>query len=257
MRLFTALTLSVLVLAGCKRRSGVEDGAGLPPKRTVERLLKDIDASLYTPQRAEMKGDVYVDSGDFGNLKLSGTFRTAAGEAFWMSLRKFGFEGARALITPDSVVALNRLQREVLVASASDIPAWAMKLPIQPTLANLQAAFGGQPIGEWTDAKLERQPGAYTLALPGNEATSLEVAAAANTLPQRWSYREGERFGEVVFSDFRAEDGRRVYPYTRSLVYSDTPGDTTRVRIVLESITEKDDLSFPISVPKGYSPMDF
>lgn len=257
MRLLALAILTASLLTACTRRGADAAADALPPKRSAERLLADVDRALYRPRSAELRGDMRIESGDIGNLRLSAVVRTAADSAFWVTLRKFGFEGARALVTRDSVIVINRLEREALVASAGDLPADVRdKLPVELTLPNLQGLFLGQPVGEWSGARVERLPGAYRLDLPAARgAAQLTVRAGKQAAPVRWRYTEGERFGEATFADFRAMPDGRVFPFRRELRYSETPGDTSRVTLELESVEERADLRFPISVPRGYGEM--
>jgi len=249
--LFVFLVLSAFA---CNKRGSAGDASKLPPKRSAERLLAEIDKSLYVPEIAEMKGDMRVQGGGIGNIKLSATIRTQTDVAFWFSLRKFGFEGARGLITQDSAIVLNRLEREILLASVDDLPDEAKMLPIEPTLANMIAAFGGQPIGQWLNAEVERQPGQYQLETKDLQNAQLTLGASP-TVPVRWHYQKGEQFGEVRFGDFKVQENGKVFPYFRSLSFSDSPGDTTRVEFTLTSLTTHDALKFPISIPTSYAPM--
>jgi len=116
------------------------------------------------------------------------------------------------------------------------------------------AAFGGQPIGQWINAEVERQPGQYQLVTKDLKNAELTLGATP-TVPVRWHYQDGEKFGEVRFGDFKQQPNGKVFPYFRSLSFSDTPGDTTRVEFTLTSLTTHDALKFPISIPASYAPM--
>jgi len=248
------LVVLIFSVLACNKRGSTGNTNKLPPKRSAERLLAEIDKALFVPTIAEMKGDMRVKGGGIGNLKLSATIRTQTDHAFWFSLRKFGFEGARGLITQDSAVVINRLEREVLQASVDDLPEEAKKLPVEPTLANMIAAFGGQPIGQWLDAAVERHPGRYLLETEDLKNATLTLGTSP-TVPVRWHYQEGEKFGEVRFGNFKTQENGKVFPYFRSLTFSDRPGDTTRVEFSLTSLTTHEELEFPISIPASYTPM--
>lgn len=257
MRTALALLAALALLTACGRRN-VERGAeALPPKRSAERLLADVERTLYFPTAAELRGDLRIESGDLGNLRLSAVVRMQADSALWLTVRKFGFEGARALVTRDSVTLLNRLEREFLLAAADDLPPDIReKLPVELTLGNLQGLFAGQPVGQWSGARVERLPGSYVLDLPAaGGAAQLTIRSGNQAAPVRWRYAQGEQFGEATFSDFRAMPDGRLFPYRRVLRYSDTPGDTSRVELELESVEEVVDLRFPIRVPRGYGAM--
>jgi len=114
--------------------------------------------------------------------------------------------------------------------------------------------FGGQPVGDWRNAQVERLPGQYQLQADNFDNAELTLGASP-TVPIRWGYKEGEKFGEVIFGDFKKQANGKVFPYFRSLTFSDTPGDTTRVDFTLSSLTTHESLKFPISIPESYAPM--
>ena len=255
MRWILALLLLSL-LVSCRRKSAAVDETGLPPKLTAPALLAQINKQLYNPPFAELKGDARITGGSMGNVNVSATVRLQRDSVFWFSLRKFGFEGARGKVTTDSVIALNRLQRQQLTASAADLPAAARVLPIGPTVANLTAAFAGQPIGDWSQATITRQPGHYSLTSDQYPGTTLTVDAR-RMVPTSWRYQNDKRYGQVNFNDFRPAGDQQVFPYARTLVFSDSPGDTTRVLLEFSSLSTDGSLTFPISVPPDYAPMEF
>ena len=257
MRYLPPLLAAACLLLACNRKTARATADKLPARRNATQLLGDIERSLYVPRIAEMTGDVDIDAEGLGRLSLKATIRTQADSVFWISLRKLGFEGGRARVTRDSVIALNRLQREAMIGTVADLPAEAAALPFEPTLANLQAAFGGAPIGEWREAEVERLPGAYAMRLPAEPAAQLLVRAGAQPTPIEWRYRSGERYGRVTFGDFREAGRGQVFPYRRTFVYSDSPGDTSRLTLQLSSITAADALDFPLSIPRSYERKGF
>ena len=253
---YLPLLLLLLSLAACdKRRVARATEGGLPPKRSASALLADAERRLYRPTTAELRGGARVQSPDLGDVKFNLIVRMRQDSAFWFSLRKFGFEGARGLVTADSVIVLNRLQREKLARRADDLPPEAALLPIEATVANLTAAFGGAPIGDWRRADVSRAPGYYALADEAYAGAELRVDGTRG-VPTEWRYRDGERYGRVVFGDFReAGPAGQVFPYSRELIVSDRPGDTTRVTVSFDGLKEEPRLRFPISVPEGYGEM--
>jgi len=253
--LLAALCLSFV--AGCKRGASRLEPSGLPAKRNAQQLLGEIERSLYLPALAEMKGDMRVNTESIGNLSFNAVIRVQRDSVFWITLRKLGFEGARARITQDSIIVLNRLQREAMVGTSADLPGTLADLPFDPTLNNLLAAFSGAPIGDWKEAEIERRPGMYAMRLPAEPAAQLEVRSGPQPVPVRWLYQEGDSYGEVVFTDFRPGGKGQVFPYRRTFTFSDVPGDTTYVELDLSSLTAHDALDYPINVPRGYEVTSF
>ena len=141
--LYLAGVLAVAILSACGKKGGRVEASGLPPKLTSVALLERVGQTLFVPPYAEMKGDAEVFGKSVGNVRLTAIVRLRQDSAFWFTLRKFGFEGARGLVTADSIIVVNRLEREVLARRADDLPDGARLLPIDPTVANLTAALRG------------------------------------------------------------------------------------------------------------------
>jgi hypothetical protein len=81
-------------------------------KRTETKA--DIDISrLYTHLSGAAEG------GQMGGMDFSGNLYWVKDSMIWLSLRKFGFEGMRVKLTPDSCFVLNRLEKTVLIRDAS------------------------------------------------------------------------------------------------------------------------------------------
>lgn len=53
-------------------------------------------------------------SGGSMNMDFNGSFRIKHNEKIWASFKKFGFEVARVLVTPDSIFVVNRFQRQFI-----------------------------------------------------------------------------------------------------------------------------------------------
>ncbi|HHT03786.1 MAG TPA: DUF4292 domain-containing protein [Bacteroidales bacterium] len=89
----------VLGLGSCKT---VKDAGKV--ERSVLRDIKETDP-VFKSYNAKL--DI-----EYGGMTYSGTIRMMKDEAIWISAGKFGFEGARLLITKDSVWFMNKLERE-------------------------------------------------------------------------------------------------------------------------------------------------
>jgi hypothetical protein len=132
---------------GCNRkRSGLGNEmeslpatSQLQSNKLQERSVsafKDKHNSIYT----SMNGN--SQSQQMGGLDFSGNLYWERDKLIWMSLKKFGFEGMRVLITPDSVIVLNRLEKTVMIKEA----AWLeSKYGIVDGFSMIQAMLLNQP----------------------------------------------------------------------------------------------------------------
>lgn len=108
MRFLSFFLLFCLFLTSCNRKSaGKEDAADLRLGKAA-KVIRKLDDNRFTVPYLEAKARVKVES---PQLTIGGTavIRLTRDEAIWVSIKKFGFEGARALIRPDSFFVVNRL----------------------------------------------------------------------------------------------------------------------------------------------------
>ncbi|MEL7160885.1 MAG: DUF4292 domain-containing protein [Bacteroidota bacterium] len=103
------LVLICLFTATCNKNLKGKDGRdGLTSTSKAARVIKGMEENAFTTEFLEARARVKVES---KKLNVGGTaiIRLERDKAIWMSVKKFGFEGARALIRPDSFFVLNRL----------------------------------------------------------------------------------------------------------------------------------------------------
>ena len=96
---------------GCKRSS--EGGAARPATETrpANYLIKKLeDRDVSGVKRLNAKARIFVE-GDGQSIEANANLIWVRDSALWVNVRKFGLEAARALVTPDSVFVLNRLNR--------------------------------------------------------------------------------------------------------------------------------------------------
>ncbi|MDD2191459.1 MAG: DUF4292 domain-containing protein [Bacteroidales bacterium] len=79
-------------------------------RKQEERVLSDIHKGSPVFKSYSAKLDI-----EYGGMTFSGTMRVIKDKAIWVSAGKFGFEGARLMLTKDSVWFINKLEREYFV----------------------------------------------------------------------------------------------------------------------------------------------
>jgi len=110
--------LGLLFIAGCKTVK-TSDGTTLRV-RSANFLVKKLNQQRL--DAAWMTAKVRLKFSDNGSTtRASADIRMRKDSVIWMSVRKFGIEGARVMITTDSVYLINRLERQYLVRDFSFI----------------------------------------------------------------------------------------------------------------------------------------
>lgn len=118
MRFHLFLLALLFSLPACKTVQ-TTDGTKLRV-RSPKFLLKKMDAQRHEVEWLTAKARLKFDHN--GNTeKASANIRLRRDSAIWMNIKKFGIEGARILIRPDSVFVINRLDKNYVASDFSFI----------------------------------------------------------------------------------------------------------------------------------------
>ena len=112
------LFLGLLFLTACKTTK-ISDGTTLRV-RSANFLVKKLDQQRLDAEWMTAKVKLkLLDNGS--TTRATADIRMRKDSVIWMTVRKFGIEGARVMITTDSVYLINRLERQYLVRDFSFI----------------------------------------------------------------------------------------------------------------------------------------
>ncbi|MDR0790689.1 MAG: DUF4292 domain-containing protein [Bacteroidales bacterium] len=83
----------------------------------VQSPQADIQSKQTADKQNQTTFETYTTkiSGTYNSIPFKGQVRLQKDSVIWVSLTGFGFEAARLLMTKDSVFAINKLQKEVLI----------------------------------------------------------------------------------------------------------------------------------------------
>ena len=96
---------------GCKHHPDNAVAKPATEVRSVSFLTKKLQAKdVSGVKRLNAKARIFVE-GDGQSIEASANLIWVRDSALWVNVRKFGLEAVRALITPDSVFILNRLNK--------------------------------------------------------------------------------------------------------------------------------------------------
>jgi len=189
------------------------------------------------------------------DLRVSATvnLRMVRDSVIWATIDKFGFEIARALITPDSVFVVDRLNRE-FTREALDV--FMDEFGVRISFADLQNTLTGGVINV----------AAVRLQCSREEDCNVFVVEdGAGILGKHWvsgdepprllkSYFKdtGGRTLELENSRWGTVDDTHVLPFGRYLAFVDNDG-RTEVELTFSSISLDQPASLPFSIPVNYA----
>jgi hypothetical protein len=187
--------------------------------------------------------------------KVSATLnlRILRDSVIWATIDKLGFEIARVLITPDSVLVVDRLNKEYTKKS---LPAFLLEYNVNVGFSDLQNALIGRMIALspiYVESKPEEE---LELLIVSDHAGVTARHWFTRTLPHRLmrSYIVDAAGRKLQIENAGWEtygDGSEV-PYGRLLTFEDTDG-LTEIEIIFSEITKNVPANIPFSIPAHYA----
>lgn len=152
------LLLTLIALSSCK--TAREANTATSKNYTARSLLDQMIRQQVQADWLEARTKIEFEDED-RKLSATATIKLRKDSLLWMSVRKLGFEIARAQVTQDSVYMINRLTNEYMV---KDLNYLAREYNLPADLRTLQSVILGNPIFLQTrDLKLTTAEGTYQL----------------------------------------------------------------------------------------------
>lgn len=262
-RILAALALLALLTSahssGCRSRSkaAAHDAATAGSPQSAAFLKKKLaENELRNVRRLAAKAKVTVDRGDGAPLTASANIIWVKDSALWLNVRKFGIEGARALLTTDSIYILNRLDKTFTVKS------WA-------ALQREYSLPGGFDLLE--NAVLARAWFADDMVLQADTAAGKQRISGSNGRLNADYWLENSVFRLVSMSFLQAADARSVtfgfggyekisgagaFPYLRTIEASSPESGTGRIEIEFTDVEINTPKPLRFEVPEHYKRAD-
>lgn len=246
----------VLTVVGCKPKKVIVDTPPVVGETTVVKadekpknlaLLKSKDLPFNT---LSLKGKAnLVLDGDEKDVTMA--IRIQKDKKIWVSVTGIaGIEGIRALITPDSLLLLNRLQKTYVKKPFSFIYGFTNK---QINFSLLQSIFSGNTIADFTTEKsaLVQNNGVWVLS---GTAGDLAYSSVFNTLL---------KISETTLNDAKASQALKVAygaytPVNNALfpsslkINSMSGAKKIDLSIEFNKIESNITLEYPFTIPKNY-----
>ncbi len=224
----------------------------------VEDILTKIDATIFRPEwfRAKAQLQSRIDG---KGMSFTSTIISKNEEVLWMNGKKFGIEGARFMFTPDSIYAINRLQREYLAEEMT----WVsneFELPSILTQAldlnHIQDIFIGNPILDIIPYT-EIIPKESEILLSGNrDGYQTELMVNAASMQARYfTLTQGESTLTIKYSDYRLVDGKHTMAYRRDVLVNRPNEDEILLSILYDNIIINKAQDIKFNIPGSYSRM--
>jgi hypothetical protein len=211
------LVSAVLLFASCG--PGRKVNKSELKANTPEGLLKMMAARKMDVQWMEAKAKVDLNDGS-QSIKVSAVIRMKKDEWVWISVKKFGFEGGRALIRKDSAFIINRINNEYYAEPLSYLE---KTYGVPADLAALQNILLGNPVFLQTSGfQLSDTPEHYRLSGQGGGITSLFNINKTDLTLAQMELEDPQKLQAVRYSlsNYGELAGNRKFSYLRLLELS-------------------------------------
>jgi hypothetical protein len=249
--LLLPVTLLFALLFSCKRPP-VASTPPPPAKPAPERVdVKNLDFA-YFKSKSKI---TYTDASSSQSATVD--IRVKRDSVIWLSINKVGIEGARTLITRDSIFILDRLNNELLVY---DFPTLSKRFNFPVSFDFLQAAMLGNTTVEETpeyDVKVIKEPTYYILRQNQDSVTMDNYVDNSDQKLKRVSVVEKSTNNSlnIQYESFTPLESF-LFPMKGSLTLNyQLTGNNYHTAIQVEhqkaEISDKE-LKFPFAVPPKY-----
>ncbi|MCB0637780.1 MAG: DUF4292 domain-containing protein [Lewinella sp.] len=251
---FALLLLSLALLA-----SSCGPGRELTRRNRIEvlagpELLDRVVRNQLQAETLDGKARIQYDDGSF-SMGVTASIKMIKDSLIWMSVKKFGFEVARAMITQDSLYVLDRINNEYAVEPLSYIED---RYNLPGNLGMMQQVLLGNPVFLTTanpESTLEADTYRLT-ASSGSRRNELWLSAADYQLQRLAVSDEAENRSLDMSYDAYADAGlNRDFSYLRMLeVDSDETGNA-RITIEFNQVDFDVPTEIRFDVPSRYQRM--
>ncbi len=199
------------------------------------------------------KAAIYFDDGYFAE-SFNANIRLKRDSAIWMNFSKFSFEGARMLITPDSVYLINRLNSTVMVQSFSHFQK-TYNLPVN--FEGLQALLLGNPVFFSRNTTEEKDSMRYHLI---QKTERLEADYWLDNELQLVGFNvkdlANNRSLSVNYADYRKFKGKQKFSYFRTYNLLGPESGNLKIEIEFSKLEVDIPKSLDFQIPSQYERVD-
>jgi hypothetical protein len=249
--LFTAL-LFLLVGVACNpaRRAQKDNLKPKSEKFLMKRLLSNQVSADWLGTKAKVS---YRD--EYMRESFTAYIRMKKDSAIWMSFKKFSFEGARALITPDSIFVIDRINNQYL-AKPFSYAQQEYHLPVG--FAGLQAMLLGNPVFFSSKSEVSVDSTRYLLSQKSDNLVAKYWIDGVKFLLQEFYVDDFRNKRELTYmaSDYQQLPDKQKFSYFRRFNLNSKDLGTLQVDIDFSKVEIDVPQKMSFSVSSRYERVD-
>lgn len=242
------MLLALLAFSACKtmRRAHGDAIKSKSEKALMKGLLENSVNAEWLGARAKIS---YSD--EYGGESFTANIRMRKDSAIWMNFKKFSIEGARVLLTPDSIFVIDRINNEY-TAKPFEYAQKEYSLPVG--FQGLQAILLGNPVFFSRETVAGVDSLLYTLAQKTESLNATYWLGHPEMLLRRFLVDDfrNKRSMDVFSSDYRPLADKQQFSYVRSFNLKSPDLGQMKVQIEFSKVEVNVPQEMKFEVPSGY-----
>lgn len=232
---------------GCKSKKLAESGS--IPDRSDDEILELLANNNIEWEWYSIKGGIKVKH---ESEQFSGTsyFRMRKDSITWALVKRFGFEGGRALITNDDMKVINRIDRTYTIKNTYSL---LDQFEVDFSFRDLQEFIVGNVILPRGDYQIKRNEDSYQLNFI-DEGIQVMYIINAYTLNVRQSrmYKSDQDYLQIDYENYERSDIGHAYAKDRQIAVYRNARLTEEVHMRVKDIVYNQKVNTPFKIPKNY-----
>jgi hypothetical protein len=243
----------LFILIGCKSKQAVATAAA-NENTEVTKIIKGHYQNKQDFSTLNIRANAKYED-EKQSHSLNADIRIKKDEIIWINIKFLGLPMAKAMITPTKVSYYEKLNNTYFDGDFSLLSNW---LGTDLDFNKVQNLFLGKAIDDltkdqWISVVVEKM---FKLSLPSNSDVSKEFYfEGANYLLKKETINQEskKRSLEIRYPSFKDENGMFL-PNTINILAEQK--DKVTIDIEYKQTTFNEKLSYPFSIPSGYSPFE-
>ena len=222
----------ILISIGCRSKKSIEVKGPVPERSNLE-ILTALNDHNHDFEWYSCETGLSVNTPEIG-VNAKAYIRVRKDSIIWGSFKKLKAEGVRILVTPESYVALNRLERSYQKGNTTYV---FSKMGVSLDFVDVQQAVFGNIIIPDSTANIEKQGDQYVVKATDQDlqlkywinAYDLELDALKMV-----DYRGREI--KVLYDDYRELESGQIVPFYRQYIIPSDQGEDGEIVMKVKKI---------------------
>lgn len=219
---------------------------------TADYLVKKLQEQSIDYEWFEGRSRMrYIDMTQ--NRSIKAVIRMKKDSLIWMSFQLLGLEGARVLMTPDTVHVINRLNKEYYVKPLNYVEEVAN---IPADFKAIQALLVGNPVLYPTTYELENRDSVYLLSTDTIINTTYQLASESYQLQNLTLKDENNQKVDMAYENYQELETGQIFSMMRDIIISSPTRGNASVQIEYSRVQFDVPKTISFNVPDSYKRVD-